>query len=159
MIEVCSISEGAWYDVLPSECSIVWLRGEPHIRIKFLFDLLLNYPRKNWLNRRGFEHELCEYFALQTMFEQRFRAPLLQVDNQCSPSLLHVLGALAQQMRAHSWKSAKKSSELRNRIQNKNGKASYAETPRLLLWTNRFDAVIVKIVSTQGSGFRNTKDR
>lgn len=35
-IEVLSLAEGAWYDVISTQCEIVWIKDRPHIRIKFL---------------------------------------------------------------------------------------------------------------------------
>ena len=36
-IEVCSLVEGAWFDVVVGECSFAWVFGKPHVRIKFMY--------------------------------------------------------------------------------------------------------------------------
>lgn len=33
-MEVCALADGAWYDVSVRNCSFVWAKGQPCVRIK-----------------------------------------------------------------------------------------------------------------------------
>lgn len=71
IVEVCSIIEGAWYEVIPDACSIVWIRGKPRVRIAFKLDPSYS-PLKNQ-SFRDYDSSDAEFFSLEDLFAQRFR--------------------------------------------------------------------------------------
>lgn len=67
-IEVCSVVDGAWYEVIPAACQLVYHKRVPFVRMKYA----------------DFDHSECELYKLEHFYEQRFRVPfkLAQLDSE-----------------------------------------------------------------------------
>eukprot|EP00210_Caulerpa_lentillifera_P008022 g7659.t1 len=67
-IEACSVVDGAWYEVIPESCSLVYHKRTPCVRMKYA----------------DFDFTECELYQLEHFYQNRFRIPfkLAQTDTE-----------------------------------------------------------------------------